>query len=289
MVRTPLDIIEDAVAVLCARVRLVEAPGPSSHTAVVADGLDSPEVAEALGRYLLGVIAGAVQMDATLSAALLPEGPDGRAELAAQVVKAVGATNSFPTLKEIMFRDRVRNAWIAEGLGHAMLIVRSRQATDCLRGPVAALTTPHAEPSQSGLDAVAIYTLDDEPFIAIEETKSTRKRAVQELRKAAGLFAEVDAAQYGPHLRSHLVALRKALPAAVADRVTGAVLRDAACYLPVIVHGEAFEHLEDRTWLASLRPPPDRRRLLVLRVTDFHAFFDRVADAMRAESHRVTL
>lgn len=75
MVRTPLDIIEDAVAVLCARVRLVEAPGPSSHTAVVADGLDSPEVAEALGRYLLGVIAGAVQMDATLSAALLPEVP----------------------------------------------------------------------------------------------------------------------------------------------------------------------------------------------------------------------
>ncbi|MGI8622992.1 MAG: hypothetical protein ACR2NB_05785 [Solirubrobacteraceae bacterium] len=237
------------------------------------------------------MIAGAVQIDATLSSVLLPEGADGRAELAAQVLKAVGPTNSFATLKEIYFRDRdrVRNAWIGEGLGHAMLIARSRQETHCLRGRVAALSTLHTEPSESGLDAVAIYTVAEEPFVAIGETKSTRARAVDELRKAAGLFAGVDDAQYGPHLRSHLVALRRAVPDAVGDRVTGALLRDAACYLPVIVHGEAFGHLEDRAWLASLRPPRDRRRLLVLRLEDFHGFFDRVADTMRVESHLVVL
>lgn len=289
MATTPLQIIESAIEVLSASVKLVETVGPTSHTAVVAEGLDEPVVAEALGRYLLGVIAGAIQLDASLSAALIPEGPAGAVEISGQVEKAVWPDNVFTTQQHIYFRDRVRNSWIGEGLGHAMLIVRSRQETDCLSGTVAALSVPHAEPSQSGLDAVAIYVVDDEPFVAIEEAKATRKYALNELRNAAGLFADVDAAKYGVHVRSHLVALRGAVPAAVADRVTAALLRDSACYLPVIVHGDPFEHLEDRGWLASLRPPADRRRLLVLRIDDFHGFFDRVADTMRAESHTVVV
>lgn len=289
MAATPLQVIETAIDVLRANVKLVETAGPASHTAVVAEGLDDPVVAEALGRYLLGVIAGAIQMDASLSAALIPEGPAGAVEIAAQVEKAVGTDNFFTTDQQIYFRDRVRNSWIGEGLGHAMLIVRSRQDTACLSGPVAALTTLHAVPSESGLDAVAVYVVDDEPFVAIGEAKATREYAVKELRKAARLFAAFDAAEYGVHVRSHLVALRGALPAAVADGVTAALLRDSACYLPVIVHGDPFDHLKDRTWLDSLNPPVDRRRLLVLRIDDFHGFFDRVADTMRAESHTVVV
>lgn len=287
MARTPLTTVEEAIAVLCARIHLAEVAGPSSHTSVVATGLDDPEVASALGRYLLGVVAGAIELDASLSALLLPVGPDGAAELAAQVQRVVGSDNTFVSDQGMSFRDRVRNAWISEGLGHALLIVRNRQETACLNGPVAALSSPHAEPSQSGLDAVAVYTVGGEPFVAIEETKSTRERAVDELRNAAGLFAEVDKTRYGPHLRTHLVALRNALPAPLGERVTGALLRDASCYLPVIVHETAFEHLEDRAWLASLKPPPERRRLLVMRIDDFHGFFDRVADTMRAEVHTV--
>lgn len=289
MTVTPTEYVKGAIDALCASVRLVEAPGASSHTAVVAAGLDDPGVAEAVGRYLLGVIAGAIQLDASLSAALLPDGPDGQAEVAAQVLKAVGADNSFVEKEEVYFRDRVRNAWIGEGLGHAMLIVRSRQESDCVIGRVEAISLPHAEPSESGLDAVAIYTVEGEPFVAIEETKATHKRPVDELRKAAGMFAAIDAAKYGSHLRNHLIALRGVLPAAVADQVTNSLWKDAACYLPVVVHGEAFEHGKDRSWLASLRPPADRRRLLVLRIEDFQGFFDRVSDTMRAEAHRVVL
>jgi hypothetical protein len=289
MARTPLTVLEEAIALLCARLHLTQAVGPASHTAVVATGLDDPDVARALGLYLLGVIAGAVELDASLSTQLLPVGADGAAELSVQVQRIVGADNTFVSDQQVFFRDRVRNAWISEGLGHALLIVRNRQETACLDGPVAALSTPHAEPSQSGLDAVAIYTVAGEPFVVIEETKSTRARALDELRKAASLFAEVDSRRYGPHLRTHLIALRNALPEPLGERVTGALLRDASCYVPVIVHSTAFEHLQDREWLASLKPPPERRRLLVIRIDDFHGFFDRVADTMRAEVHTVIL
>lgn len=289
MPRGSLDIIEEAIGDLCRLVTLAEVEGPTSHTAVVADGLDDPGVPPALGHYLLGVIAGAVQLDATLADHLMPRGVDGRAEIDAQVRKAIGDTNTFVTDQEKYFRDRVRNAWIGEGLGHAMFIVRNRQDTACLHGRVEAVTEPHAEPSQSGLDAVAIYAVDGEPFVAIEEAKSTNERGLEELRKAAGFFADVDKRRYGPHLRAHLIALRHAVPSALRNGIAEAIVRDAACYLPVIVHGMPFKHLEDRNWLASLTPPVDRRRLLVMRIGDFHGFFDTVADTMRAEAHTVVL
>jgi hypothetical protein len=64
---SPLEIIEGALDDLVQLVTLSEAPGPTSHTAVVAEGLDSAQAPVALARYLLGVLAGAVQLDTSLS------------------------------------------------------------------------------------------------------------------------------------------------------------------------------------------------------------------------------
>lgn len=140
-----------------------------------------------------------------------------------------------------------------------------------------------------GIDAVAIYDVDGEPFMAIGESKATRASAVRELRKAAEFFAKVDGREYNRHLRNTLISLDPVLPAHLGPKVSDAIWTDAACYLPVIVHGNAFNHLKDRAWLASLRPPRDRCRLLVLRIADFHAFFDKVADTMRGEAASVVL
>ena len=101
---SPLEILENAISDLCRLIALTEVDGPTSHTAVVAGGLDDPGVAPALGRYLLGVIAGAVQMDATLADDLMPSGVDGQVELAAQIRKAVGDTTARPTLAELKER-----------------------------------------------------------------------------------------------------------------------------------------------------------------------------------------
>lgn len=286
---SPLYIIDGALNELVGLVTLSEAPGPTSHTAVVAEGLDDPAAPAALGRYLLGVLAGAVQLDARLSEKYMLSGASGHEEIIASVRRVVGEINIFKTDAEKAFRDRVRNAWIGEGLAHALLVVRNRAETACLTGRVAAISKPHVIPSETGIDAVAIYDVNGEPFLAIGESKATHENAVTELRKAAKFFAQVDGREYSQHLRSALIALDPVLPALLAPKVSDAIWNDAACYLPVIVHGKVFDHLKDRDWLASLRPPSDRRRLLVLRIADFHAFFDTVADTMRREAASVVL
>jgi hypothetical protein len=289
MPETALEIIEHAILELGRTVILTEAEGPTSHTAVVAEGLDDEGAAVALGRYLLGVLAGAVQLDARLSEKYMLRDVDGLEEIEAAVKRVVGTSNEFHSDAERRFRDQTRNAWIGEGLAHALLVVRNRIETVCLSGDVAAITKPHVIPSEVGVDAVAVYAIDDEPFVAIGESKATEKRGMPELRNAARFFADVDDKKYNQQLRSELISLDAVLPPHLAPKVSEAIIRDAACYLPVIVHGDAFDYLADRDWLASLGPPAERRRLLVLRIDDFHRFFDRVADTMRDEAQAVVL
>lgn len=193
----PLEILEKSLDAVASNVHLAEAAGPSSHTVVVVSGLDAAVVTTAFGRYLVGVLAGAVEHDARLSAALLPTGPAGKSDVGAAVKAVVGATNAFTTQSEIKFRDTARNAWIGEGVAHALLVVRSRVETCCLAGPVQAISKPHDLPSMPGLDAVAIYAINGEPFVAIGESKATEAHGLDELRNAAGAFAKVDAAVYG--------------------------------------------------------------------------------------------
>jgi hypothetical protein len=146
---SPLDIIDGTIDELADLVTLSEAPGPTSHTAVIADGLDD-RAAEALGRYLLGVLAGAVQLDARLSRKYMLSGASGHLEIVASVRRVVGETNVFDTITEKGFRDRTRNAWIGEGLAHALLVIRNRAETACLTGRVAAISKPHVIPSETG-------------------------------------------------------------------------------------------------------------------------------------------
>ena len=54
------------------------------------------------------------------------------------------------------------------------------------------------------------------------------------------------------------------------------------CYLPILVHQDDFNLMTRRPTLARLAPPVERRRVVVSRLTSFHAFFYAVADAMRA-------
>lgn len=277
----PLAVIDEALHAIATSVTLRELPGVASHTAIVAEGLDAPLVTKSLGRYLTGAIAGAVDLDARLSQSLLAEGFDAQNEVANRVRRLVGDTNAYTT-ESVRFRDTWRNAWIAEGVAHALLVVRARIDTPCLSGPVHALTPPHQLPTEPGLDAVAIYSDGDGPVVAIGETKASREAGSAQLTVAARIFTEVDAGEYGADLRSALVSLRRVLPDTVASRVSDALWREHRCYMPFIFHETSFNPLTERPVLARLKPVVNRRRLLALRLNDFHAFFDSVADAMRA-------
>lgn len=95
MPSSPLQIIDDALNELADVITLSEATGATSHTAVVADGLDDPAAPAALGRYLLGVLAGAVQLDARLSAKYMLSGVSGHQEIVASIRRVTGDNEPF--------------------------------------------------------------------------------------------------------------------------------------------------------------------------------------------------
>ena len=56
--KTPIALIDEALDEIARSVILKEKPGAPTHTAIIAEGLERPEVAVALGRYLVGALAG---------------------------------------------------------------------------------------------------------------------------------------------------------------------------------------------------------------------------------------
>jgi hypothetical protein len=279
--QTPLQLIEGALDDLGALVTLRVEPGASTHTAIIASGVEQPAATLALGRYLTGALAGAIGADARLSAQLLGTTTDARAELDRSVRRIIGDSNNFSTPEAILFRDTSRNAWIAEGVGHALLILRRRHDTCLLSGTVHALCQMHPRPSRQGLDLFAIYEDGNVPIVALGEAKASRDDGSARLTEAAGFFREIDQGDYDVDVRNNLATLKGVLPPDLANQVSDSLWRDRRCYVPTIVHEVAFSATADRETLARLTPPVVCRRVVVCRLAAFHTFFDNVSDAMR--------
>lgn len=282
LLESALDEMDDAIVFNAAVPR-------ASHTVVTVDGLEKPQVPVALGRYLVGAIAGAVDIDARLSTILLARGADRRAETMTTVTSIVGVTNVFETEAETTFRDTRRNAWIGEGVGHALLMLTARRETSCVDGIVLTLSDIHPSPTRQGLDSVSTYISDEVLAVAIGENKTTCSDGSRQLSEAAGIFADVDRGVYGPDLRASLAGFRRALPDSLASQVSDSIWSERGCYLPMIVFQDDFDVMGNRPALARLAPPAERRRVIIAQLVDFHAFFDAVADAMRAAVSEVVV
>lgn len=286
---TPMILLEQAILDLDHALDFAAGALASSHTVVVVTGFEKPEVPVALGRYLVGALAGAVDIDAQLCEDLLARGADRAAELSRTVIDLIGRSNRFRTISQKSFRDSRRNAWIGEGVGHAMLAVTARRETSSVDGLVCTLSGVHPSPTRQGLDSVSTYVRSGVLAVGIGESKTTHSDASRHLGEAAGLFAQVDEGVYGPDLRYELAAFRRALPPDLASQVSDALWSTNGCYMPMIVHQEEFDHMGHRPTLARLVPPVERRRVIIVRFEEFHRFFDGVADAMRAAVEEIVI
>ncbi|GHJ49044.1 hypothetical protein Cs7R123_63860 [Catellatospora sp. TT07R-123] len=287
--RDPIALLADALDDLEKAIDFNKGKAADTHTVVAINGLSKPEVPVALGRYLVGALAGAVELDAKLSSQLLAYGPDGHAEIQSTVTALVGTTNVFTTDGEIRFRDTKRNAWIGEGVGHALLALSARQETSCTDGQVVTLKRVHPTATRQGLDSVSTYVKAGVLGIAIGESKSTQKYASGNLGEAIGLFVKLENGVYEQDLRDAVMSFRYVLSDDLKPQVSQELWKTNAAYLPMIVHETAYNFATSRPILASLRQPLERRRIIVVQLDDFHAFFDRVADAMRAAVDEVVI
>ncbi|BEL01836.1 hypothetical protein Q0Z83_000270 [Actinoplanes sichuanensis] len=261
----------------------------ASHTVVTITGVDSAAVPAALGRYLVGALSGAIQLDAQLSQDMLAEGVDRREEISRTVESLIGSHNLFATKTQRLFRDTRRNAWIGEGVAHALLALSARRETSCVDGQVCALSEIHETPNRQGLDSVSTYVQGGILGVAIGESKSTASNVNANLGSAADLFIDVEKGVHGPDLRSRLMAFRPILAPGLKEQVKDSLWSENASYLPIIVYQDAGDFTATRAKFNQLKTPLQRRRLIVVELTDFHRFFDAVADAMRHAVPEVVL
>jgi hypothetical protein len=282
LVRDPLEILDSALDVLDAHLDLALIEGPETHVALAAVDIDDAAVPHALGRYLVGVVSGAVDIDAQLSRELLAETPDEQAEARAWVLRLLGTDNTWDTPAAVHRRDHIRNPWIAEIITHVLLMLRRRRETLCLVGDLYALKLPHMDPLRQGLDLIGIFELDGSPALAIAETKATKMNGAALLNDAAAFFAEVDAGLRGVEIRQEVHALKHVLPDDLRSLVGPALWEERSCYLPSIIHFQTINEHQDHPALGALRPDISAKRLLALRLSAFHEFFDDVADEARA-------
>jgi len=271
-------LVEGALVELGKELVVEEQSPASSHCVIVVAGLEAANVRSALGCYLTASLAGVIQADARVDSALIGSSIDERDELIAAVQGLIGETNDI----DQTFRDTRRNAWIGEGIGHALLMLRARHETALLAGGVAALKGPHPSPYRAGLDLVALYRDGQDLAFVVGEGKTTEGRGSDELTNATGLFASIDRGERELEIRLEVAALKPALPTELAERVGPAIWRERRCYLPLIVFGTPFNATGQRQALADLLPDTARKRVIVCRLEDFYGFFDSVADSMRA-------
>lgn len=271
--------------------RVVFHPGTtaSSHTVVLISGLDATAVPVVLGRYLVGTLAGAIGIDARLSEDLLARGVDRREEIRRTVISLIGSDNVFVTSKQRQVRDTRRNAWIGEGVGHALLTLSARRETSCVDGRICTLSEMHQTVTRQGLDSVGTYVQNNVLGVSIGESKSTASNAGINLGDALNLFAEVEEGIHGPDLRARLSAFRYVLEPGLKAQIKDSLWSDNCSYLPIIVYQDDYDFTTNRPKFERLKTPRERRRVIVVQLPNFHAFFDAVADAMRAAIDEVVV
>lgn len=135
---------------------------------------------------------------------------------------------------------------------------------------------------------MALFLSGGELMIAVGESKASRENGSGALTESAKIFRSIDEGEHMLHLRQELSALSESLPHDLAAGVSRAVL-DRRCYVPSIVHEAEFNALTDRDVFGRLHPPLNQRRVLVMKLGDFHRFFNDVADAVRAAIPEVVI
>ncbi|MGN6868457.1 MAG: hypothetical protein ACTHMY_08645 [Solirubrobacteraceae bacterium] len=275
----PEEAVEQAIDLLATRL-VLEEQAVETHTALIVGGLDESEVKHALALYMVALLAGMVRTTLRLTAALLDRTLEGkqrlRADVEARLSPPLGASRS-----QAEFNEDVRDPWIAECVGHALLAVRERVETPCVRGAVAALMVPHVKPSMQGLDLFAIYEDGGLPAMALGEAKATMNSGGSRLSEAASFFRTVANGDRDVDIRMHVTVLTESLSEELQQGLSAAFWQERASYLPVIAYGVALDVARRRPALGQIPRTAEDKRVIFCNPANYAAFFDDIAAAMR--------
>jgi hypothetical protein len=268
-----LETLREQSALVCV------SPQPDSHWCLNVSGIDSPVSVAALGVYCTGLIAQVVRVDLSLSDALLGRTDVFRDRLNAMVVRAVGNSNAI----DETFRTKQRDPWITEALGHLLFGMTKDEPNDCLPGGIEALTLPHLQVREQGLDLVGVFAVDGTPGIAVGESKASETGAGSQLARAVELFRALEDQERDEDILQALNLMSGYLPAALVEKLPAAIWDGDRVYCPVLTFRVNFDPSTNRPdGIGAIALTSDRKRVVAMRLATYRNFFDSVADAMRS-------
>lgn len=286
-----IDAAIDNALVLLAQTLQFQRTQALHHDLVLVTGWNqTPVVRRAVAEYLVGLCV--MSVNAVLAVRTDLVGPSGLAEVRQNVEAIIGANGGGLTQDQIVKR---RDPWIAEGIWHLCLAVSMLQPGFHPPGAVFALSLPHADATEHGIDVAALHQTQNGVGLSIIETKAYRNDPGRGIRDSAKLFQQINGGTYRKKIRESVLRMRAECPAQQQDQITAQLWEERRWYIPNPHYDDV--HVEDwtqnRPVLTNLlnapinpaNPPlPLPQGILIMphAVTDFGAYFDGVTAEMMA-------
>ncbi|OJT16829.1 hypothetical protein BO221_47870 [Archangium sp. Cb G35] len=276
------DPLEDSIEVVRQALGFAQ-PTAFSHRVTVITGLEAPAVIEALGHYLFEAgIAHSVRTNLAIARDLFEVNVAFANAFHEEAVRLLGADNNIDEKR----RTTLRDPWIAEGIGHLLLLLSRKSPPLAPPGQLQVLTQIHADVHSHGLDLVGIHVEGEGLGLTIGEVKASDLNISAHVTETARLFDEVENGLREGDVRSQVQMLRDSLTPEHQKLITPAFWRVRRVFFPILGYAQAskFEPTNDRPTFAALACGADRIRLFSMPLVNHKEFFDQVADRIRFEA-----
>ena len=286
-----IDAAVDNALALLSRTLQFQRTTFANHDLVVVTGWNqSAAVRRAVAEYLVGLCVMAVNSVLAVRTDLV--GPSGLAEVTQNVEAIIGVNGAGLTPDQVI---KSRDPWIAEGIWHLCLAVSMLVPEIHPPGAVFALSLPHADATEHGIDIAVLHQAQNRIGLSIVETKAYRNDPAQGVRDAAKLFRKINAGAYRKKIREAVLRMRSECPPPLQSQITAQLWEERRWYVPNPHYDDL--HAEDwaqkRPVLTNLlnapanpaNPPlPVPQGILIMphAVTGFDGYFNGVAADMMA-------
>lgn len=201
------DKVSCALDELAGSVRVIGPVSVTNHINYVVTGLvDTCEQKISLCWCILSFIGGIIESDMSIDSAI-GEGSTATDNLTRILEKRLDVGKPLTCAQ----KERKRDPLIQELISHVLLLIHQRQEMlpEWL-GRIYAISKPHLSPNDSGIDLIAIGSVDGNPVPIIGEVKAYEKDPWGGLDKACSKFTEVHNGDYDDEIRGCLKSLSKA-------------------------------------------------------------------------------
>ena len=259
----------------------------SNHELLLVTGWNqTAAIRRAAAEYLVGLCVMAINAVLAVRTDLL-DTPSGLADVRQNVEAIIGPNGGGLTVAQI---ERWRNPWLAEGLWHLCLALSRLVPGLHPPGTLIALSLPHADATEHGIDLAVLYREPGGVGLSIVETKAYCDRPADAIRDAARFYRKVNAGTYRKKIREAILIMRAECPAQLQSEITAQLWEERRWYLPNPHYDNA--HLENWTQprpvlvnlinVAVNQPIPAPQGVLIMphAITGFDLFFDGLAADM---------